>query len=92
MDPNEFRNNVSLGAKEDFIKINQISDEVKNISVESAKIMKIEIAGVDVAVDINEKAWLLEVNRGPGFTYQSKESSEMKSVAKFFYNEVRKIG
>ncbi len=90
-DPKEFRNNVSLGAKEDFISLNKISDEVRSISIKSAQILGIEIAGVDVVLDNDGKAWVLEVNRGPGFTYKSKESSEVANIARFFVNELHKI-
>lgn len=88
MDPNEFRNNVSLGAREDFIDICEIAGDVKDISIKSSKILKIEIAGVDAAVDTSGKVWLLEVNRGPGFTYQSVKSQEVASVAEFFLREL----
>jgi RimK family alpha-L-glutamate ligase len=90
-DPNEFRNNVSLGAKEDFMEINQIADDVKNISIKSAKVLKIEVAGVDITVDTEGKVWVLEVNRGPGFTYKSSVSREVANIADFFAREVRKI-
>jgi len=82
-DPNEFRNNVSLGAREDFMDISEISDEVKNISIKAANLLKLEIAGVDVVIDKQGKAWLLEVNRGPGFTYNSLQSQEIENIAKF---------
>lgn len=88
MDPNEFRNNVSLGAREDFIDICEIAGDVKDVSIKSSKILKIEIAGVDAAVDTSGKVWLLEVNRGPGFTYQSVKSQEVASVADFFLREL----
>ena len=90
-DPKEFRNNVSLGAREDFIDIDKIPPEILNVSVASAKILKIEIAGVDVTIDRSGKVWILEVNRGPGFTYLSEESPEIASVAKFFLEELAKI-
>lgn len=91
LDPNEFRNNVSLGAKEDFMEICEISEEVKDISIKSAKTLKIEVAGVDVTVDVNNKIWVLEVNRGPGFTYKSAASCEVANIADFFAEEVRKL-
>jgi len=90
MDPNEFRNNVSLGAREDFIDIGEIADDVKDLSIKSSKILKIEIAGIDATVDTSGKVWLLEVNRGPGFTYKSVKSREVASVADFFVRELEK--
>lgn len=90
-DPNEFRNNVSLGAKEDFMNVERISEEVKSISIKSAQTLGVEIAGVDVVIDDEGKAWVLEVNRGPGFTYESKMSPEVSNIAKFFVKELERI-
>ena len=90
-DPNEFRNNVSLGATEDFKDISTMTEEVKYTSVKSAKVLRIEIAGVDIVLDVDGGVWVLEVNRGPGFTYDSTESPEMKSVAKYFSDVLAKI-
>ncbi len=87
-DPNEFRNNVSLGAREDFIDIEKTPAEVRDVSIASAKVLKIEIAGVDIVIDKNDSVWVLEVNRGPGFTYLSKESPEMDSIAEFFARKI----
>jgi len=90
-DPDEFRNNVCLGAKENFIDIDKIADDVKSISIKSAKTLGIEIAGVDIVIDDCGKVWVLEVNRGPGFTYKSKKSSEVLNIANFFVKELEKI-
>lgn len=89
-DPNEFRNNVCLGAKEDFIDISEMSEDMKYISIKSAKVLNIEIAGVDVIVDREDKPWILEVNRGPGFTYNSDKSPEIENVTEYLTQEVRR--
>lgn len=89
-DPNEFRNNVSLGASEDFMDISLVSEEVKYVSIKSAKVLRIEIAGVDIVLDTDDRVWVLEVNRGPGFTYDSKESPEVENVSKFFVEVLEK--
>jgi RimK family alpha-L-glutamate ligase len=87
-DPNEFRNNVSLGAKEEFMDHNDTPAEVRDVSIVSAKVLKIEIAGVDIVIDKSDKVWILEVNRGPGLTYLSDESPEMNSIAEFFARKI----
>lgn len=89
--PDEFRVNVALGAKEEFIDIKKISQEMKEISLKAAKTLKIEIAGVDTLVDEKNQTWLLEVNRGPGLTYDPKISPELDSIALFFKEELEKI-
>ena len=89
--PNEFRANVALGAKEEFIDIQKISQEMKEISIKAAKTLRVEIAGVDILIDEKEQTWLLEVNRGPGLTYDPKISPELDSIALFFKQELEKI-
>lgn len=89
-DPDEFRNNVALGAREEFIDINKIPADIKDISVKAAKALDIQLAGVDVTVDKKGNKWLLEVNRGPGLTYDTKVSPELANLAKFFAHELQK--
>lgn len=80
----EFRSNVALGAKEEFFDPSKLSEEVKDIAVKAAQLLKIDVAGVDILIEANtHKPWLLEVNRGPGFTYNDKQSPEMDELAKF---------
>lgn len=88
-DVTEFRNNVSLGAKEEFLEVSSIPNDIKELSLNSARILKIEIAGVDVVVDTKGKLWLLEVNRGPGLTYDDPKSPEMENIAKYFEEELK---
>lgn len=87
-DKNEFRNNVHLGALEKFIDPALIPDDIKEISIKAARALKIEVAGVDVVVDKNGKAWLIEVNRGPGLTYNEKTSPEIANFSKFLREEL----
>jgi glutathione synthase/RimK-type ligase-like ATP-grasp enzyme len=89
-DPNEFRNNVSLGASEEFINMSEISEAVKYVSLKASKVLNIQVGGVDVVIDTQGKIWLLEVNRGPGFTYNSDKSPEMDSVADYFKRSLSK--
>lgn len=86
----EFRNNVALGAREEFLDVSELSNEVKEIAVGGAKALGIEIAGVDIAIDKTGQPWLLEVNRGPGLTYDTKVSPEIDELAKFFKEELDK--
>ncbi len=88
-DPNEFRSNVALGAEEEFINVSKIPETMKEIAVRASQTLNIQTAGVDLLVDTKEKkTWLLEVNRGPGLTYDTKISPEIDELAKFFINEV----
>ena len=86
----EFRHNVGLGSKEEFIDISKIPEKMKQIAIKAAKVLDIQIAGVDILVDEKGKMWLLEVNRGPGLTYDPQISPELDSLASFFNQELKK--
>lgn len=86
----EWRSNAALGAKEEFIDVSMIPEDLKEIAVGAAKTLNIQIAGVDILVDKSGKIWLLEVNRGPGISYDDQESNEMANLASFFLQELKK--
>ena len=89
--PGEFRHNVSLGATEEFLDINKIPDGLKTIAVKSAKALNLQVAGVDIAISKDGQRYhLIEVNRGPGFTYDDVLSPEMDEMAKFLEEEAKK--
>jgi glutathione synthase/RimK-type ligase-like ATP-grasp enzyme len=84
----EFRHNVSLGATEEFLKIKDIPENLEKIAVTAAKSLNVQIAGVDIAPDtITGEYYLIEVNRGPGFTYDPEISPEMDELAKYLGKE-----
>jgi len=60
----EFRANVALGAK---TEVYNADDSIMRLAIRSAKILGIQIAGVDIAIDKEGKPWVLEVNRVPQF-------------------------
>lgn len=70
----KFRNNVALGAEEDFIKIKDVSEDVLDIAIEATNALKLNWAGVDVVTHKDTgKNYILEVNRRPGLTEKSSE-------------------
>lgn len=84
----EFRHNVSLGAAEEFLKIKDIPGSLEKIAVEGARALNVQIAGVDIATDKNTgRYYLIEINRGPGFTYDTDISPEMDELAKYLRKE-----
>jgi glutathione synthase/RimK-type ligase-like ATP-grasp enzyme len=69
-----YRNNVALGAKEEFFDVEDIPEPVLNIAIQSAQALKLNWAGVDVVTDkYTNKSYVLEVNRRPGLTENSSE-------------------
>jgi glutathione synthase/RimK-type ligase-like ATP-grasp enzyme len=72
----KFRNNVALGACEEFIKVKDVPVEVIAIAIKSANALKLKWAGVDVVTDKDTgENYILEVNRRPGLTEKSTEIS-----------------
>jgi glutathione synthase/RimK-type ligase-like ATP-grasp enzyme len=89
--PGEFRHNVSLGATEEFLAIKKIPQELKELAIKSAKSLGLQVAGVDISIEKQGLGYhLIEVNRGPGFTYDDKLSTEMDELAKFLDREANK--
>lgn len=88
-DPGEFRNNVSLGAAELFLDTDSIPTTLKDLAINSAGVLGIEIAGVDIIESTDGSDYILEVNRGPGLTYDSSESPETANIAKFLEEEAQ---
>jgi len=87
-DPNEFRHNIALGATEEFLDIKDIPEEFEKIAVKAARALKLEVAGVDIAVEAKTgKLFLIEVNRGPGITYDMDVSPELHEIAAFLDRE-----
>jgi D-alanine-D-alanine ligase-like ATP-grasp enzyme len=78
-----------LGAKEEFMDIKKIPPKIKNVAIRAARALDIQIAGVDILIDKKGNLWVLEVNRGPGLTYDSKVSPELDNLASFFAQELR---
>lgn len=79
----EFRNNVHLGAEEEFINPSEVRDDIRMAAVLGAEITDIEIAGVDI-VDHSERGpFIFEVNSCPAFTVDETISPEISELAKY---------
>jgi len=83
----KYRNNVALGASEDFINVKNVSKEILDLAVQSAKALKLNWAGVDVVTDTDTgRNYVLEVNRRPGLTTKSTEISSAYKYIKELVN------
>jgi len=70
----KYRNNVALGATEEFVNVKDTPQGVIDIAVGASRALKLNWAGVDVVTDNNtNKNYVLEVNRRPGLTEKSSE-------------------
>lgn len=84
----EFRHNIALGAREKFLKIGEIPASLAGVAVSAAKALGLQVAGVDIATEKGTgKIFLIEVNRGPGLTYDTAVSPELPEIAKFLDRE-----
>lgn len=80
-DKKDFRNNASLGGKEIYSDPKKISLPLKEMALRAAKILHIEVAGVDIVISSKDKKmYLFEVNKSPGFTPEDPKSTEIVSL------------
>ena len=79
-----------MGAEEEFIDVDKAPAEMKEIVIKAVKVLGLEIAGADILIDSKTgKQWILEVNRGPGLTYDTNVSPELKQLALFFARRMK---
>lgn len=77
----DFRNNASLGGTEVYSDPKKIAPPLKSLALKAAKVLHIEVAGVDIVVSSKDKRmYLFEVNRSPGFTPENPQSTEIVSL------------
>jgi len=79
----EFRNNAAVGAKEIFINIKDVPRSLKETCVRAAKIMDIQVAGVDAIEGKDGKHYLTEVNSAPGLSLDVEGSYELEELVKY---------
>jgi len=79
----EFRNNVHLGAREEFIEISQVKSHLKKEALLAAKITNIQVAGVDIIEQKDGSPIIFEVNSCPALTLDEKISPEIKNLAQY---------
>lgn len=83
IDENEFRNNVYLGANEEFVDKSELDEKVRELAPFAAQVANIQVAGVDIVQDEEGNAYVFEVNRAPAFTYDENISPELNLLADY---------
>lgn len=72
----EFRNNTCNGAKECFVEVGDIPEEIKEMAIKASGILGLSWSRTDIIIDKNTGLpYILEVNRYPGITSKSDEAS-----------------
>lgn len=68
-----------------FLDKAEIRPEIKKAAIDASRVMDVQVSGVDVIWDEkNNKAWVIEVNRGPGLVPDEKTSPELLAISKYF--------
>jgi len=80
----EFRNNVSLGATEEFFDIQDAPAAVLKLAEAAAKTVQVDVGGVDIIYDeITGTGYVLEVNPAPQMSFDDPESQEVDELVSF---------
>jgi len=88
-DTSEYKLKIDMERTEEFVPVSDFSEEMHYIAVKAAKVLNLQVAGVDLAVEKETgRVCLFEVNRGPGFTYDVELSPEIPELAKFLKEKV----
>ncbi|MDP1833849.1 MAG: ATP-grasp domain-containing protein [Candidatus Moranbacteria bacterium] len=78
-----FRNNVHLGATEEFVDISTVGNRIKKEAVLAARTTHIQVAGVDVIERPDGSPVIFEVNSCPALTLDINISPEIKKLAEY---------
>jgi len=82
--PGEFRSNIHQGGTASIVKI---TTEERKLAIKAAKILKLDVAGVDI-IRSNKGPLLLEVNSSPGL--EGIEKATGKDIASLMIQVVEK--
>ncbi len=82
-DDSEFRNNVHLGAREEFIPKENIPLPIQEAALLASHIANVQVAGVDIVETATGEPIVFEVNSCPAFTLDESISPEIQSLAHY---------
>lgn len=90
-DTSKYELSIDFKKEEEFHPVSDFPEEMQFIAVKAAKVLNLQVAGVDLAIEKGTgNVYLFEVNRGPGFTYDTKVSPEIPELAKFIGEKLEK--
>lgn len=79
----EFRNNACKGAKEEFVNVDDVPQEVKDMAINAGSALNLSWSRSDIVIDKKTKEpYLMEVNRFPGLTSGTSEIKAMRNYIK----------
>jgi glutathione synthase/RimK-type ligase-like ATP-grasp enzyme len=84
----DFKAKVNMDVDWHFEDVKSISEATRKIAVKAAKVLSMQVAGVDVLITKDDlKTMLIEVNSSPGFTYDTGISPEIFQLSKYLEKE-----
>ncbi len=79
----------SLSGPSIFLGLDCATQNVNNVALRSAKILGLDIAGVDMAYEKNtKKFYVIEVNKSPGFESNPKTSPELMAFSDYLLSRI----
>ncbi|HUC95221.1 MAG TPA: hypothetical protein VMR19_04455 [Candidatus Saccharimonadales bacterium] len=88
-DLSDFRALIDYSAKEVFLSLDKVPEQMKSFAEKAAEILKLDIAGADLCIEKGTGTiWIFEINRGPGLTPDQKISPEFREISKFILNKI----
>lgn len=85
-------NNTSAGAKATLVDKAKIPSHVRNMAVEAARLMELDVAGVDIVRDKKTGKWYcFEVNAGPQLATGAYVEEKKQEFAKYLKRKLIKI-
>ncbi|HKC04623.1 MAG TPA: hypothetical protein VKC54_02020 [Patescibacteria group bacterium] len=84
------KSEIDFERKEEFLSKDGVSDDMKKIAEESAKVLDMQVAGVDTMLTKNSETIVIEVNSSPGFTNDINISPEIPELSKYLGEEASK--
>ncbi len=91
MDKKEFRNNACRGGKEVFLDVKKVPKKINTLAVQAAKVMDVQVAGIDIVRSLSGKDYVFEVNPAPGFSIADKTSNELGETIKYLTKCAKRI-
>jgi glutathione synthase/RimK-type ligase-like ATP-grasp enzyme len=84
-----FRNSARLGAREEFMKVDEIPADITQLALEVCDTCNLAWTGLDIVKDkITGKNYILEMNRCPGLTKASTEIDAAMTYLKYLKDKV----
>ncbi len=79
----EFRNNVFLGAREEFLAPVSVKKIILQTALKASAVANIQVSGVDIVEKENGEVAVFEANSCPSLTLDENISPELKSLSNY---------